>query len=133
VDVFLTTASLKTLRAIADLSPAGKPGGFLLGHVRGGQYFVEGALAAPAGDWAEHAAYDRLDRIEPGRIIGFFVFFRSATERRKIGAPHACGKVVLTAAGKKSGPPEFQGFRIDYTGRFVFDPLPVVEEKETAP
>jgi hypothetical protein len=133
VDVFLTTASLEVLRAIAALAPAGKAGGFLLGHVRGGQYFVESALAAPAGDWAAHDAYDRLDRIEPGRIVGFFVFSRLSAERRKIGAPYACGKVVLTAAAKKSGPPEFQGFRVDYTGRFVFDPLPVVEEKETAP
>jgi hypothetical protein len=133
VDVFLTTASLKALRAIAALSRSGKPGGFLLGHVRGGQYFVENALAAGESDWAGHDAYDRLDKIESGRIIGFFVFSRSAAERRKIGAPHACGKVVLTAAAKKVGPPEFQGFRIDFMGRFVFEPLPVVEEKETAP
>jgi hypothetical protein len=133
VDVFLTTASLKALRAIAALAPSGKPGGFLLGHVRGGQYFVENALAAGDGDWAGHNAYDRLDKIEPGRIIGFFVFSRTAAERRRIGTPHACGKVVLTATPKKSGRPAFQGFRVDYTGRFVFDPLPVVEEKETAP
>jgi hypothetical protein len=137
VDVFLTTASLKALRAIVALSPGGrkggKTGGFLLGHVRGGQYFVEGALAAPAGGWAEHETYDRLDTVEPGRFIGFFVFSRSASERRKIGAPHACGKVILAVAPKKNGSLEFRGFRIDYTGRFVFEPLPVVEEKETAP
>jgi hypothetical protein len=133
VNVFLTTASLKDLRAIAALSPSGKPGGFLLGHIRGGQYFVENALAAGESDWAGHDAYDRLDKIMPGRVVGFFVFSRSAAERRRIGAPHACGKVVLTAAAKKGGPPAFQSFRVDYAGRFVFEPLPVVEEKETAP
>ena len=133
MDVFLTTASLKALRAIAALSPTGKPAGFLLGHIRGGRYFVENAIAGAGGDWAEHETYDRLDVIEPGRIIGFFVFSRSAAERRKIGKPHACGKVVLAAAKKRDGKLEFEGFRIDYTGRFVFDPLPVVKEKETSP
>jgi hypothetical protein len=131
--VFLTTASLKALRAIAALSPRKKPAGFLLGHVRGGRYFVENAIAGAGGDWAEHETYDRLDAIEPDRIIGFFVFSRSAAERRRIGKPHACGKVVLAVAKKRNGILEFEGFHIDYTGRFVFDPLPVVREKETAP
>jgi hypothetical protein len=133
VDVFLTAASLKNLRAIAALSPAGKPAGFLLGHVRGGRYFVENAIAADGSDWAEHETYDRLESIEPGRIIGFFTFSRSAAERRRIGKPHACGKAVLTVSKKRDGLLEFDGFRVDYTGRFVFDPLPVVREKETAP
>ncbi len=133
MSVFLTTASLKALRAIAALSPTEKPAGFLFGHVRGGRYFVENAVAGAGDDWPEHETYDRLDIIEPGRIIGFFVFSRSAAERRRIGKPHACGKIVLAVAKKRDGGLDFEGFRIDYTGRFVFDPLPVVEEKETAP
>jgi hypothetical protein len=133
VDIFLTAASLKALRAIAALSLSGKPAGFLFGHVRGGRYFVENALAAEENGWAEDDPYDRLDAIEPGRIIGFFVFSRSAAERRKIGKPHACGKAVLTVAQKTGGFLDFQGFHIDFTGRFVFDPIPVIKEKETAP
>jgi hypothetical protein len=132
MDIFLATAALKSLRAIAALSPTGKPAGFLLGHVRGGRYFVESAIAAAGRDWAEHETYDRLDSIEPGRIIGFFTFSRSAAERRRIGKPHACGKAVLAVFKKRDGVLEFEGFRVEYTGRFVFDPLPVVREKETA-
>ncbi len=133
MDIFLSIASQKALAAIVALSPAGKTGGFLLGHVRGGQYFVENAIAALGSDWSEHETYDRLDAIEPGRIIGFFVFSRSAAGRRKIGKPHACGKAVLAVAEKPGGQLEFEGFRIDFTGRFVFGPIPVIEEKETAP
>jgi hypothetical protein len=133
MDIFLSIAAQKALAAIAALAKKARPGGFLLGHVRGGRYFVESAIAASEGDWAEHEPYDRLDMIEPGRIIGFFVFSRSLAERRRIGQPHACGKAVLAAAKKPGGKLEFQGSRIDYTGRFVFDPLPVIEEKETAP
>jgi len=133
MDIFLSIAAQKAFAAIAVLAKKARSAGFLLGHVRGGRYFVENALAAGESDWAEHETYDRLDSIEPGRIIGFFVFSKSAAERRRIGQPHACGKAVLAAAKKPGGPLEFQGFRIDYTGRFVFDPLPVVKEKETAP
>jgi hypothetical protein len=133
VSIYLAAASLRALRAAAALAPRHKPSGFLLGHVRGGQYFVEDVLAAPAGDWAAPTTYEKMDDIEPGRVIGFFIFTRSKAERRKIGAPHACGKVVLSAAIDKSGVIAFQGFRIDFEGRFVFESLPVTEEKETAP
>ncbi len=69
----------------------------------------------------------------PAGSSGSSFFSRSAAERRRIGKPHACGKIVLAVAKKRDGGLDFEGFRIDYTGRFVFDPLPVVEEKETAP
>jgi hypothetical protein len=74
-----------------------------------------------------------MDDIEPGRVIGFFVFTRSQAERKRIGTPHACGKIVLRAALDKSGTFAFEGFRIDYEGRFIFEPLSVTEEKEIAP
>ena len=133
MDIFLSTASLKALRAIAAVSPSGTPAGFLLGHVRSGRYFVENAVAGTNANWAKVETYVRLDAVEPGRIIGFFVFSHDAAERRKVGRPHACGKIVLAAAKKRAGEFDFEGFHVDYTGRFVFDPLPVIREKEIAP
>ena len=133
MSLYLTAAARRRLRAAASLAPRHRPSGFLLGHMRGGQFFVEDAVAAPAGDWATAGAYERLDDIEPGRIIGFFVFSRSRAERRKAGVPHACGKAVLSASLDKNEVFAFEGFRVDYQGRFVFEPLPVIEEKEIAP
>ncbi len=133
MSLYLTAAAERRLRAYRALARPGRPAGFLLGHVRGGQFFVEDALAAPAGDWASLRAYEKLDGIEPGRIVGFFIFSKSPAERRKIGTPHACGKALLIAASDKGGGLAGEGFRIEFEGRFAFQPLPVIREKETAP
>jgi hypothetical protein len=133
MDIYLTSGALKAIEASAVLSRPARPAGILIGHVRGGRFFVEGAASGTDEGWTTPETYERLDRLYPGRIIGFFVFSRSAVVRRKIGRPHACGKIVLALAAHKDAGLDIEGFFIDYAGRFVFEPLPVIREKETTP
>lgn len=133
MDIFLSSGARKALTAIAALAKKARPAGILLGHVRGGRYFIEDAVAGTDADWTAPETYQQLDAVYPGRIIGFFVFSRAAAERRRIGRPHACGRIVLTVAKRRDGGLDVPGYRIDYDGRFVFEKLDVIFEKEARP
>lgn len=128
MDAFLTTDALRTLQAVALLSGSARPAGVLLGHVRGGRFLVEAIVAGQNAKTSSLEVQARLDDLDPGRVIGFFVFSPTAAGRRAFAKPHACGKLFLAVKKGRSGGLGFKGYHIDYDGRFVFLPVAVNRE-----
>lgn len=127
MDAYLTPDARRDLEAAA--LAAGKPGaaGFLTGHVRGGRFIVEGLVpAAGIEAAADPDLYFKLDRLQPGRIIGFFLPFASAASRLLFLRPHACGRLILAPLRTGVRGPSWKGFSVGFDGRFSLNPCPIV-------
>lgn len=128
MDAFLTTDALRMLQTVALLAGSGRPAGVLLGHVRGGRFWVEAIVAGEKSKASSLEVHIRLDDLDPGRVIGFFDFSPTAAGRRAFARPQACGKLLLAVKRAPNGGLGFKGYQIDYNGRFVFLPVAVNRE-----
>lgn len=127
MDAYLTPDARRNLEAA--MLAAGKPGaaGFLTGHVRGGRFIVEGFVpAAGVEAAADPDIYFKLDRLQPGRIIGFFLPSASPASRRLFLRPHACGRLILTPMRAGVRGTSWQGFSVEFDGRFSLNSCPIV-------
>ncbi len=127
MDAYLTPdARFDLAAAIGAAGPAGLAG-FLTGHVRGGRFIVEGIVAAAGiGTAADPDAYFRLDGLQPGRIIGFFLPSASLAARRPFLRPHACGRLILAPDKASAGGQAWKGYTVEFDGRFSFAPCRVI-------
>lgn len=94
MDVYLSGEALQYLRAQALETPRRRAGGLLLGHRRGGRFFVERVCPCSFGDFPTERKYAALDQIFEGKIIGFY------SSGRRAGA--ASGKCPVFAYDKLS-------------------------------
>jgi hypothetical protein len=133
MDAFLTAAALRSLEAAGLLAGRSGAAGFLAGHRRGGRAYVEAAIPADPDSWVSPEAFAALDDLYEGRIIGFYVFSLAAADRRRIGRPHACGKILITAKKLRSGGLNMRSFFIDYQDRFVLTPIPLARDRGRTP
>lgn len=72
MDVYLSEEAWQHLRAQALESPGRKARGLLLGHRRGGRFFVERIYPCPFGPFPSARKYWALDSVFEGKIIGFY-------------------------------------------------------------
>jgi hypothetical protein len=78
MDVYLSDEAWQHLRAQALEIPRRRVGGLLLGHRRGGRFFVESIFPCSFGDFPSDRKYQALDGIFEGKIIGFYCSGRRA-------------------------------------------------------
>jgi hypothetical protein len=72
MDVYLSDEAWQHLRAQALEIPRRKTGGLLLGHRRGGRFFVERIYPCPFGPFPSARKYWALNGLFEGKIIGFY-------------------------------------------------------------
>jgi hypothetical protein len=95
MDVYLSEEARQHLRAQALESPRRRAGGLLLGHRRGGRFFVERIHPCSSGPFPSPRAYWALDDVFEGKIIGFYSSGRRARPRPGKWPPFACNKLYL--------------------------------------
>ncbi|MCX6559471.1 MAG: hypothetical protein NTZ26_03050 [Candidatus Aminicenantes bacterium] len=134
MDAYLTPDARLALQALAVTSGRAASAGFLIGHVRGGRFIVEGLVpAASPTTISDPEIFFRLDALYAGRIIGFFLAASAASARKPLLRPHACGKLVLAARKTPSGRSAWKGFLIEFDGEFSFARAQIISETERKP
>mgnify|MGYP001032597025 CR=1 FL=1 len=131
MDAFLTVGAWQTLRAVKSASLRKNAAGLLIGHKRGGRFFVEKAFPVPCGFKPSFRNLDVLDAIFEGKIIGFFHFNPGEKDETKYLQPFACGKLFLAIDFFSSRKSVLIGYVIDYDGQYEFEPIPVILEKSS--
>jgi hypothetical protein len=129
MDAFLTIEAQQTLRAVKAISPRRNAAGLLIGHKRGGRFFIEKAFPGPQGFQPTPKTLAVLDAVFEGRIIGFFRVNPGEKDERALLQPFACGKFLLTIESRSSAESLLIGYLIDYDGRYVLEQIPIVPEK----
>ena len=95
MDVYLTEEAWQHLRAQALESPRRKASGLLLGHRRGGRFFVERIYPCPFGPFPSARKYWALDGVFEGKIIGFYSSGRRAGPAAGKLPPFSYNKLYL--------------------------------------
>jgi hypothetical protein len=95
MDAYFSDEALEHLRAQALELPRRRAGGLLLGHRRGGRFFVESVYPCPFDRFPSGRKYWALDGIFQGRIIGFYSSGRRAGAAARKWPPFACNKLYL--------------------------------------
>lgn len=95
MDVYLTEEVWQYLRAQALESPRRRACGLLLGHRRGGRFFVERVYPCSSGPFPSARKYRVLDGIFEGKIIGFYSSGRRAGPAARKLPPFSYNKLYL--------------------------------------
>jgi len=95
MDVYLTEEAWQHLRAQALESPRRKARGLLLGHRRGGRFFIERIYPCAFRLFPAAQKYWALDGVFEGKIIGFYSSGRLARTGAGEFPPFAYNKVYL--------------------------------------
>ncbi len=122
MDVYLTEEAWQHLRAQALESPRRKTGGLLLGHRRGGRFFVETIYPCSFGPFPSARKYWALDGVFEGKIIGFYYSGRRLGSAARKWPPFSTNKLYL-----KFDPHPKKGLTlrpavIEYSGSFHLVP-----------
>ena len=123
VDAFISQEAYQALQALNLIFPGSSSEGFLIGHKRGGQFFVEKIFPSLAGFFPSLEKYNQLDQLFEGRLIGFFSFKPEEKKVKKILVPFACGKLFLKLIPKGEKNLNIQSFVIDYEKKFFLAPI----------
>jgi len=95
MDVYLGEEARQQLRAQALEIPHRRAGGLLLGHRRGGRFFVERIYPCPFGPLPSAQRYFELDGVFEGKIIGFYSSGRRGGSAGKKWPPFSYNKLYL--------------------------------------
>jgi len=123
VDAFISREAYQALQALNLIFPGSSSEGLLIGHKRGGQFFVEKIFPSLAGFFPSLEKYNQLDQLFEGRLIGFFSFKPEEKKVKKILVPFACGKLFLKLIPKGEKKLNIQSFVIDYEKKFFLAPI----------
>jgi hypothetical protein len=95
MDVYLSKEAWQHLRAQTLESPRRSACGLLLGHRRGGRFFVERVYPCLSGPFPSARKYRVLDGIFEGKIIGFYSSARRARPAAGKLPPFSYNKLYL--------------------------------------
>jgi hypothetical protein len=121
MDVYLTEEAWQHLRAEAVDHPRRRAGGLLLGHRRGGRFFVERIHPCSSGPFPGPRSYWALDNIFEGRIIGFYSSGRPRPQPSK-WPPFTCNKLYLEYHPHPQKGLVLRPAVVDYSGSFYLVP-----------
>ena len=95
MDVYLSDEALQHLRAQALEMPRRRAGGLLLGHRRGGRFFVERIYPCSFREFPKEGKYYALARVFESGIIGFYSSGRRAGAAAGKWPPFTYNKLCL--------------------------------------
>ena len=122
MDVYLTEEARQHLRAQALESPRRKTGGLLLGHRRGGRFFVERIYPCSCGTFPSARKYWALDGVFEGKIIGFYFSGRRSGSAAGQWPPFSCNKLYLEFDAHPEKGLTLRPAVVEYSGSFHLVP-----------
>jgi len=123
MDVFLTEEARRHLLAQTLKLSRRKVRGLLLGHRRGGRFFVEGISPFSFPLFPGARTYRALDGIFKGRIIGFYRSGRLSRAEAEKSPPFAYNKLVLEVNRDPRKRLILKPAVVEYSGSFSLIPV----------
>ncbi|MEW5901195.1 MAG: hypothetical protein AB1715_07020 [Acidobacteriota bacterium] len=123
MDVYLSEEALVFLRAQTLRGSGSRPSGLLLGHKRGGRFFVERVYPCPRRSFSQARGFWALEKLFHGKIIGFYAFGARTEKTAALNQPFAFNKVWLKLETPRRKKLNFQPSLIEYNGSFFLRPL----------
>ncbi len=123
MDAYLSREAFLSLRALNLLSAGSRLDGFLIGHKRGHRFFVEKIFPSRPGFFPSLKAYNELNQLFEGNLLGFFSFKSSKKKTNKLLAPLAYGKLFLEIRSNRQKRLTMKSFVIDYEKKFFLTPV----------
>jgi len=123
MEVFLSAEAIQSLSAIQCCLSSTITDGFLIGHKRGGMFFIEKTLPSQKGFFSSQRKYFELRQKLEDKIIGFYSFQTNESKLKKILAPLAYGKIYLRLDLDKTNRLEIKPFVIEHDRGFFLLPI----------
>ncbi len=125
VDVLVTPEARREIEGLRIARPDPATWGILIGHKRGFRFFVEKVFPAGSGRTLPGGRLVAdLDRVWPGRIIGFFAIRPGTAFRKAVLGPLFHGKLIVHLS-LPAGRPVLHPFIVDFKRRFFLEPVPL--------
>lgn len=122
MDVYLTEEAWQSFWAQALEIPRRKARGLLLGHRRGGRFFVEKVFPCSFGQFPTARRYQALNAIFEGKIIGFYSSSRSAGAAAGKCPPFSYNKLFIEFVLHPKKGPILKPSVVEYTDHFHLVP-----------
>jgi hypothetical protein len=123
VDVLITGEAALGLEALNVLRPGRAAWGVLVGHKRGHRYLIEHVFFAGAGTALPSLrAFDELDRLWDGRIVGLLAIRPDAAFKKLLLGPYFYGRLYLDLRPAKNGP-RLRAYAVDFDRVFFLSPV----------
>jgi hypothetical protein len=129
MDVYLSHEAVAQMDTIALVSSRGE--GLLIGHTRGGRFFIESLFPAIRVASISTERLLRLMQRLGETFLGFFSYDRSRPKPFTKMEPALTGKIFLEVTGELESGLRMQAFLCDYDGEFRRIPLPHHVEKQS--
>lgn len=123
MEVFLSKESVQSFSALQHSLTKTNTDGFLIGHKRGGMFFVEKIIPSQKGFYSSQQKYFELREKFDDRILGFYSFQPTEAKLKKILAPHGYGKIFFSLDRDRSNQLDIKPFVIEYDQKFFLLPI----------
>ena len=127
MDVYISDEAWQGLRAEAVEPSRRKASGLLLGHRRGGRFYVERIHPFPFALVSKAQSYLRLDRIFRGTIIGFYFSGRHSKALARKLPPFSTNKLYLEFDRHPKKELVLKPALVEYTNSFQLVPVALAE------
>ena len=123
MEVFLSKEASQSISALQCSLSNTNTDGFLIGHKRGGLFFVENILPSPKGFFSSPQKYFKLNKNLEDKILGFYSFQTNEKQLKKILTPFAYGKIFLRLNLDKTDRLKIKPFAIEHDQSFFLQPI----------
>jgi hypothetical protein len=123
MEVFLSPETIQSLSLLQYGLSNTVSDGFLIGHKRGGLFFIEKAFPSQKGFFSSLGEYFELKQKLDDKLLGFYSFQTNESKLKKILAPVAYGKVYLRIEANHTDRLEIKPFIIEYDQDFYLLPI----------
>jgi hypothetical protein len=123
MEVLLSEEANKSFSALQCCLTRTNTDGFLIGHKRGGLFFVEKIFPSPSGFFPTLHKYFEIQKQLDDKILGFYSYQTSESKLKKILAPVAYGKIFLRFDRDKNHRWAIKSFAIEYQEDFFLLPI----------
>ncbi|UCE42224.1 MAG: hypothetical protein JSV17_04440 [Candidatus Aminicenantes bacterium] len=123
MEVLLSNEAVQSFSALQCGLSNTNTDGFLIGHRRGGMYFVEKIFPSQKGFFPSDRGYFAMRENLDDKIVGFYSFQTTESKLKKILAPIAFGKVFLRFDRDKMNQWVIKPFAIEHDKNFFLLPI----------
>jgi hypothetical protein len=103
--------------------------GFLIGHKRGGMFFIEKIFPSQNGFFRSSKEYFKMRQNFDDKILGFYSFHTTESKLKKILAPIAYGKIFLRFDHDKTNKWAITSYVIEYGQDFFLHPINIISAR----